>query len=256
MFFDSHAHLDDKRFDSDRDALIAQIHENGVDFVMNVGADIDSSTRAVTLAEQHDCIYAAVGVHPHDADSMTEDKLDMLRKWASHKKVKAIGEIGLDFYYDNSDRRAQRYWFERQMELAHEVGLPVIIHDRDAHEDCMAILKQKRVDMCGGVMHCYSGSAEMAKQVLKLGMYISVAGPVTFKNAAKLPEIVRMVPAERLLIETDCPYLSPEPHRGERNHSGHVRYVAQKVAEIRGMTVEEVAEMTKRNAMTLFNIQA
>lgn len=254
MFFDTHAHIDDKRFDKDRDELIRQVHEDGVDLIMNVGADMDSSAFAIRLSEEYDFIYAAVGVHPHDADGMTEQKLLTLRDWAAKEKVRAIGEIGLDYYYDNSERKLQRYWFERQIELAREVGLPIIVHNRDAHADCLEILKRKKVDECGGVMHCYSGSVEMAKEILKLGMYISIAGPVTFNNATRLANVVRMVPIERLLIETDCPYLTPVPHRGKRNHPGYVKYVAQKVADIKSMTIEEVAAITKQNAINLFGI--
>lgn len=246
--------MDDERFDSDRDALVEQIHSSGVDGIVNPGADMESSARAVALAHRYDFIYAAVGVHPHDTDSMDEEKIERLRAWAADERVVAIGEIGLDYYYDNSDRAKQRYWFGRQMALACEVGLPVIIHDRDAHADCMEILKQGGIETCGGVMHCYSGSVEMAKQVLKMGMYLSIAGPVTFKNSAKLPEVVAMAPLDRLLIETDSPYLAPEPYRGQRNHSGNVGLVAEKIAQIRGMQVEEVARITAQNARRLFRI--
>ena len=254
MLFDTHSHMDDERFDADRDALLEQIHTGGVGYIVNPGADLESSARAVELAHRYSYIYAAVGVHPHDTDAMDEEKIAALRAWAKDDRVVAIGEIGLDYYYDNSDREAQRYWFERQLELACEVGLPVIIHDRDAHGDCMEILKKGGVERCGGVMHCYSGSVEMAKEVLGLGMYISIAGPVTFQNSAKLPEVAAMVPQDRLLIETDSPYLTPEPYRGQRNHSGHVALVAQKIAQIRGMTVEEAARITAENAKRLFQI--
>lgn len=255
MLFDTHAHLDDEKFDSDRDVLISKLQEEyGVDLVMCVGTDMESSKRAIALAEQYDFLYAAVGVHPHDAETMTEADLDTLRKWAKHEKVKAIGEIGLDYYYDNSPREIQKYWFARQMQLAREVGLPVVIHDRDAHGDCMEILKRERVDLTGGVFHCFSGSVEMMREALEMGMYLSFGGTVTFKNAVKPVEAAREVPLDRMLIETDCPYLAPAPHRGERNHPGYVRFAAEKIAEIRGISYEEVANATRQNGMKFFGI--
>lgn len=254
MLFDTHAHLDDERFNNDRDILINQIHANGVDLIVNVGASIKGSKKSIELAQKYSFIYAAVGVHPHDAASMTQDDISMLKDMADNKKVVAIGEIGLDYYYDNSDRHSQREWFSRQMELAHQLKLPVIIHDRDAHQDCLDILTKNRVRDIGGVMHCYSGSVEMAKQVIDMGMHISIAGPVTFKNAARLREVIREIPLDKIFIETDCPYLTPEPHRGQRNHSGHVLYVAQKIAEIKGITLEKAAAATKQNAMKFFGI--
>lgn len=254
MLFDTHAHLDDERFDKDRDETIEKIKSSGVSLVMNVGADMKSSLRAVELSEKYDFIYAAVGVHPHDTDSMTYEDIETLKKLAEHKKVCAIGEIGLDYYYDLSDRKNQIKWFEAQMELAKEVKKPVIIHDRDAHKDTMDILKKCGVENTGGVLHCFSGSVEMAKEALRLGMYISVAGPVTFKNAAKLPEVVAAVPLDRLFIETDSPYLAPVPVRGERNDSSNVRYVAEKIAEIKGISFDEAARQTFENGCRFFGI--
>lgn len=255
MLFDTHCHLDDEKFDSDREELIRRIREeDGVDLLMCVGADMESSKRAIALAEQYDFIYAAVGVHPHDTEAMTEADIETLRTWAGHEKVKAIGEIGLDYYYDNSPRDIQKKWFARQMQLAREVGLPVIIHDRDAHGDCMAILKRERVDVTGGVFHCFSGSVEMAREALKLRMYVSFAGPVTFKNAVKAVEAAQEVPLERMFVETDSPYLSPVPHRGERNDPGKVRFVAQKIAEIKGLDYTEVAKITRQNAIAFFRL--
>lgn len=255
MLFDTHAHLDDEKFDSDRDRLIPKLREEyGVDLAMCVGADMESSKRAIALAEQYDFLYAAVGVHPHDAETMTEADLDTLREWARHEKVKAIGEIGLDYYYDNSPREVQKYWFARQMQLAHEVGLPVVIHDRDAHGDCMEILKRERVDLTGGVFHCFSGSVEMMRDALAMGMYLSFGGTVTFKNAVRPVEAAREAPLDRILLETDCPYLAPVPHRGERNHPGNVRFVAEKIAEIKGLPFDEVAAVTHQNGMKFFGI--
>lgn len=255
MLFDTHSHLDDEKFDPDREEVIRRIREeDGVDLLMCVGADMESSKRAIALAEQYDFIYAAVGVHPHDTETMTEADIDTLRVWVGHEKVKAIGEIGLDYYYDNSPRDIQKKWFARQMQLAREVGLPVIIHDRDAHGDCMEILRREGVDVTGGVFHCFSGSVEMAREALKLGMYISFAGPVTFKNAVKAAEAAREVPIERIFVETDSPYLSPVPHRGERNDPGKVRFIAQKIAEIKGIEYAEVARITRQNAIKFFNL--
>lgn len=256
MLFDTHSHLDDERFDNDRDELIEKIHnEYGVDLIMAVGADMRSSERSIKLAEKYDFIYAAVGVHPHDTESMTEADIDTLRQMCAHDKVRAVGEIGLDYYYDNSPRDIQKKWFRRQLELAHEVNLPVIIHDRDAHGDCMEILREGHVEGCGGVFHCFSGSVEMAREALKLGMYISFAGPLTYKNAVKTVEAARTVPLERIFVETDCPYLAPVPHRGERNHSGLVCHTAQKLAEIKEVDYETVARITKENGMRFFGIE-
>lgn len=254
MLFDTHAHIDDEKFDQDREEIIEKIKKSGVSLVMNVGADIKSSKRSVELCEKYDFFYAAVGVHPHDTDNMTESDIETLKNLAKHKKVCAIGEIGLDYYYDLSDRNNQKKWFEAQMHLAREIKKPVIIHDRDAHKDTMDILKKCGVEETGGVLHCFSGSVEMAKEALKLGMYISIAGPVTFKNASKLLDVVKQVPIDRLFIETDSPYLAPVPVRGKRNDSSNVRYVAEKIAEIKGMSLEDVSRITKENACGFFNI--
>ena len=232
MLFDTHAHLEDEKFDDDRAEVIENIKNAGIGFVVNPGCDVESSKKAVKLSEEYDFIYAAVGVPPHDTEDMTPSTLDEIEKLCSHKKVKAVGEIGLDYYYDFSAKEKQIYWFEEQMELAKKVKLPVIIHDRDAHRDTIDILKKKHVEEVGGVMHCFSGSVEMAEEALRLGMYISVAGPVTFKNSARLPQVVLRVPNDRLLIETDSPYLTPEPMRGKRNDSSKIIYTAKKIAEI------------------------
>lgn len=255
MLFDTHSHLDDEKFDADRDELIKKIHnELDVDLIMAVGSDIESSKRVIKLSEKYDFIYAAVGVHPHDVENMSEEDIDILRTLASHRKVKAIGEIGLDYYYDNSPRELQKKWFARQIKLAQELKMPVIIHDRDAHGDCMEILKREHVEISGGVFHCFSGSVEMAREALKLGMYISFAGPLTYKNAVKTVEAAREVPIERIFVETDCPYLTPVPHRGERNHSGFVSYTAKKLAEIKEIPYEEAARITRQNAIEFFKI--
>ena len=249
---DTHAHLDFPQFDDDREEVIARALAAGVGIIINVGTDLASSRRAVTLAEAYPQIYAAVGVHPHDAKTLTDEALAELGELARHPKVVAIGEIGLDFYRDLSPRNVQREAFERQLALAQELGKPVIIHDREAHAEVMAILR--RWPGLRGVLHCFSGDLDMAHEAIEMGFYISVAGPVTFKNARRLPEIVRQLPLERLLIETDCPYLAPHPYRGRRNEPAYVRLVAQKVAELKGMSLERVARVTTANARQLFGL--
>lgn len=254
MLFDTHAHYNDARFDEDRDEVLARVRESGVSLVLNAAADIDSVPSCIRLAEDYDFIYTSAGVHPHDAAGMTEETLAMLRREAAHAKVVAIGEIGLDYYYDNSPREVQKYWFARQIGLAVELGLPVIVHNRDAHEDSLRIVQQENAKQVGGVFHCFTGSVEMARELLKLDFYISVGGPVTFKNARKLIEVVQYVPMDRLLIETDCPYLTPEPHRGKRNESTYVRLVAERIAQIKGCSFEEMAAVTMANGRKLFRI--
>lgn len=253
MFFDTHTHLDDNRFDADREAVITACRESGVSLAVNVGADMPSSQNSVALAQSHDFIYAAVGVHPHEVEPLNDADMDTLKRLAKESKVVAIGEIGLDYYYDNSPRELQKKWFARQLELAKELGLPYIVHDRDAHGDTMDIIRES--GYYNGVLHCFSGSAEMAKELVKWGMMISFAGPVTFKNATKVKEAAMAVPMERLLIETDSPYLTPEPHRGKRNDSSYVRYVAEEIARLRGLEISEAARITKENGMRFFGIE-
>jgi len=254
MLFDSHAHLDSIKFDGDRDIVIKRAHESGVSLIMNPGADYESSVNAVELSEKYDFIYAAVGVHPHDAKSLDDMMLGLIKAMARKKKVKAIGEIGLDYHYDFSPRDVQKYWFRKQLQLAKELKMPVIIHVREANQDVMDILKEENAFETGVLLHCYSGSAELARQYIKLGAYLSIAGPVTFKNARKLVEVVETVPLDRLMIETDSPYLTPHPYRGKRNESTYVKYVCEKIAEIKGVGYEEVANQTMKNAKKYFNI--
>ena len=251
MYFESHAHYDDERFDEDRYALIERLYnECGVHNIINIGADIPSSERSIALADKYDFIYAAVGVHPHEADSLNEENFKHLKELTKHKKVVAVGEIGLDFYYDNSPRDIQRYWFKRQLELAKEIRLPVVIHCRDASQECFDIIKESGVRR--GVIHCYSGSPEMAEEYVKMGFKIGVGGVVTFKNSKKLVETVERIPMESILIETDSPYLAPIPFRGERNDSSNLKYVVKKIGEIKNLTPEEVADITSNNAVELF----
>ena len=252
MYFDTHAHYTDESFDLDRDETIAAVYSSGIDLIMNASVDHESSLKSLELAEKYPFIYAAVGWHPHEAKTFTEESVRSIRQWCEISKVRAIGEIGLDFYYDLSDRDVQREVFFRQMELARELKKPVIVHDRDAHAECMEIIR--RFPDVKGVFHCYSGSAEMAKEILSMGWYLGFTGAITFKNARKALEVVEMCPNDRILIETDCPYLAPVPHRGERNDSRLLPYMAQKVAEIKGISEEEAAEMTNRNGRRFFAI--
>ena len=254
MLIDSHAHLDDNRFDADRDRLIKSLKEFGIDLIINPGSDLQTSIKAVSLAEQYENIYAAVGVHPHSAKEMDDSTVEILKSFTGRDKVVAIGEIGLDYHYDNSPRDVQRKRFIEQLHLAKEVNLPVIIHSRDAAGDTFDILKDAQDGSLEGVLHCYSGSVEMAREYIKLGFYISLAGPVTFKNSRVLKEVAKDVPLDKLLIETDSPYLTPEPYRGKRNEPIYVRYVAGTIAEVRGLAFEEVAKATSENAKRLFRI--
>jgi TatD DNase family protein len=254
---DTHTHLDFPQFDSDREQVIERAANAGVKAIVNVGTDLASSRAAVALAEAYPQIYAAVGAHPHDAKTMTGETLEELRALASHPKVVAVGEIGLDFYRDLSPRDQQRRAFQQQLALAREVGKPVIIHDREAHKEVMAILRRwaEGCQQPVGVLHCFSGDLAMAQEAIELGFYISIAGPVTFQNARRLRELIRQLPLEKLLVETDCPYLAPHPHRGKRNEPAYVKLVAQEVARIKGTSSEEVARITSDNAQALFALR-
>lgn len=254
MLIDSHAHLDDKRFDKDRDEIIKNLKNNDVSIVINPGADLASSIKAVDLAQEYENIYAAVGIHPHDAKTMDDDTIEVLKSLLKKDKVIAVGEIGLDYHYDFSPRDIQRKWFREQIKLAKEFNLPIIVHDREAHKDVYDILKEEQDGTLRGVLHCFSGSVEMAKEYIKMGFYISFAGPVTFKNAKTPKETVKSIDINRILIETDSPYLTPHPHRGKRNEPLYVRYVAAMIAELKGLTIEEVARITAENTKRLFGI--
>lgn len=251
--FDTHAHLDDERFDEDRKQLIEQIQKDGVSLVVNPGADMKSSRAAIKLAEIYDFIYAAVGIHPHDVKDITDEDLIELEAMAKHPKVVAIGEIGLDYYYDNSPRELQREYFIRQIELANKLSLPIIIHSRDASMETHEILKEYKKDI-GCVLHCFSQSLEMAKEYLELGCHLSFAGPLTFKNSNKLKEVARNIPLDKIFIETDSPYLTPQPYRGKRNDPSKVRYVAEELSNLKGISTEKIAEITMDNALKFFGI--
>ena len=253
MLFDTHAHLDDRAFDIDRQELLASLPGQGLALVMNPGCSLESSRNAVALANAHDYIYAAVGSHPDVADEVNEEVLEEYRKLCKlNPKVKAIGEIGLDYHYEDIPRELQKKAFIAQMELARELDLPVIVHERDAHEDGMAIVRD--FPEVTGVFHCYSGSAEMARQLVDNGWYIGFTGVLTFKNARKAIEVAASIPLDRIVIETDCPYMAPEPFRGKRNDPGKIYRMAEKLAEIRGLSVEEIHAITTENGRRLYRI--
>ena len=254
MIFETHAHYDDERFMEDQDALIKSMPEKGIGRIINVGSSIESTKATLELAKKYDYVYAAVGVHPSDIDGLNEDTFAWLKEQTAWEKTVAIGEIGLDYYWDKEPevQERQREWFRRQMELAREVNLPVIIHSRDAAEDTMRLMKEIHAQEIPGVIHCYSYSREMAQEFIKMGYYIGVGGVVTFKNAKKLKETVEAIPLERILLETDCPYMAPEPHRGTRNDSSNIPYVIAKIAELKQVSEAEVERVTEQNARTLF----
>lgn len=253
MLFDTHAHFDDEQFDADRDEVLKSLKSYGVGNIVNIGSSIKTSRTSVALAEKYDFVYAAVGVHPSETGELCEADIDELKRLAANPKVRAIGEIGLDYHYpDDVEPSIQKKWFVRQLELAKELNMPVVIHDRESKGECLEILKEHKIS--NGVVHCFSGSAETAREILKLGMMISFTGVLTFKNAKKAIAACAVVPLDRLMIETDCPYMSPEPHRGERNFSGYVEFVARKMAEIKVVSYDELVDITERNAKRFYGI--
>ncbi len=255
MFIDSHAHLDDDRFNEDRDSIIEAIRKNDIDIVVNIGADLSSSIRSIKLSEEYDFIYAVVGVHPHDAKTMDDNTINLIKTFAAKEKVVAIGEIGLDYYYDNSPRDIQKKRFIEQIELAKDLDMPIVVHTRDAAGDTMEIIKNAQDGRLRGVMHCYSGSVEQAFEYIDLGFCISLGGPVTFKNSRVSKEVAKAIPLDKMMIETDSPYLTPEPYRGKRNNPMYVKYVAEKIAELREVSIEEIGRVTSENTKRLFNIK-
>ena len=252
MYFDTHAHLDDAAFDQDREDLIGLFPQAGVSLILNPGCDAASSRKAASLAEQTDFIWFAAGIHPEELTDYTEESLETVFRLTEHPKCCAIGEIGLDYYWDDTQKERQKELFHRQLSYACEKDLPVIIHDREAHGDCLAIVRQ--YPALRGVFHCYSGSAETASELLRLGWYLGFDGPVTYKNARKLPEVLSVCPPERILLETDSPYLPPVPMRGKRNDPRNLKYICEKTAEWKGMDPEELAALTLQNGKTLFHI--
>ena len=254
MIFDTHAHYDDEQFDEDRERLLLSLAENNIGRVVNIGANIQSTKATVALTKKYPFIYGAVGVHPSDAGEMNEDVLAWLKSLTALEKIVAVGEIGLDYYWDKENHEIQKKWFVRQMDLAKETGLPIIVHSRDAAKDTLDIMKAERADHLRGVIHCYSYSKEHAREYMNMGYYLGVGGVVTFKNGKRLKEVVEYAPLDYLLLETDAPYLAPEPYRGKRNCSLYLTYVAQTIAQIKGVSYETVVETTRKNAEKLFKI--
>ena len=253
MLFDTHAHMDDQSFDADREALLASLPQQGIGLVMNPGCSLEASRNASALSQKYDYIYAAVGSHPDAADEVNEEVLEACRMLCKQNpKIKAIGEIGLDYHYEDIPREIQQKAFRMQMQLARELALPVIVHEREAHEDGMKIVEE--FPEVTGVFHCYSGSAEMAKILVKKGWYIGFTGVLTFKNARKAVEVAASIPLDRIVLETDCPYMAPEPFRGRRNDPGKLYRMAEKLAEIRGLTVEEIHAITMENGKRLYRL--
>ena len=253
MLFDTHAHYDDESFDADRDAVLTALPEQGVGLILNPGCDVESSRKAVRYAAAYPHVYAAVGIHPENCGGCTAGDLDAIRALAQQPKTVAIGEIGLDYYWaENPPRDFQQQVLRQQLALARELALPVIIHDREAHADALAIVRE--FPGVTGVFHCFSGSPEMARELLKMGWYLGFDGPVTYKNARRAPEVAAVTPLDRMLIETDSPYMTPVPYRGRRNDSGYVHLVAEKLAEWKGVTPEEMARVTTENGKRLFRI--
>jgi len=252
MFFDTHAHYCDKRFNADRDEILTGMPDAGISLILNSGSSLRSSIVSLELADKYSFIFASVGIHPHDSKSMDDNTVSELEKLLLHPKAVAVGEIGLDYHYDFSPRDVQKKRFREQLELARRLNYPVIIHEREALNDTLDIIREFK-DLCG-VLHCFSGSLETAKIVLDLGWYLSFTGVITFKNTRRALEVIEKMPADRIMLETDCPYLSPEPKRGQRNSSLYLPFIAEKVAEVRNIPVQEVAELTTENGKRFFRL--
>ena len=252
MIFDSHAHYDDEAFDEDRETLLNTLEEKGIGIVVNVGASMESTKDSVELAHKYEFIYAAVGVHPNETGKLTVDDMNKLEEYSKDNKVVAIGEIGLDYHFIEPDKEIQMHWFRKQLDVAVKTQLPVIIHSRDAANDTMNILKEYQGKISGGVIHCYSYSTEMAREYVKMGYYIGIGGVLTFKNSKKLKEAALDIPLERIVLETDCPYLSPEPFRGKRNSSDKLEYVVKTLSEIKGISEEDIIKETYKNAVNMY----
>lgn len=255
MLIDSHTHLTDERFEEDRYDILDTLNESGVELILNPSCNLKESKLAIELSEKYSYVYAAIGFYPSDLDDMNYDKLEELKKLASHDKVIAIGEIGLDYHWDDTEKEWQKKWFREQIRLAQKLDLPYIIHDRDAHGDVLKIVMEEKKANTRGILHCYSGSVELAKEFIKLGFLISIAGPVTFKNSKTVKKVASEIPLENLLIETDAPYLTPEPFRGKRNEPKYVRYTAEQIALLKGISYDRVADQTAENFRKFFNIQ-
>ena len=254
MLFDTHVHLNAEQFDEDLEEVISRAREAGVENMVVVGFDRPTINRAMELIDQYEFLYAAIGWHPVDAIDMKEEDLAWIEDLSSHPKVVAIGEMGLDYHWDKSPKDVQKEVFRKQIQLAKKVKLPIVIHNRDATQDIVDILREERAEEVGGIMHCFSGSPEIAQECVDMNFYISLGGPVTFKNAKKPKEVAKGIPLEKLLIETDCPYLAPHPYRGKRNEPAYVKLVAEQIADLKEVSLEEVERITTENAKKLFNI--
>ena len=254
MIFDTHAHYDDEQFDEDRDELLAYMQACGVEAVTNIGASLATSQNTIELTKKYPFVYGAIGVHPNEVDELNEDGIAWLKENSALPKIVAVGEIGLDYYWDEPGREVQKKWFLRQLELAREVKFPVVIHSRDAAKDTLDIMKSFHAENLGGVIHCFSYTKEMAREYLNMGFYLGIGGVVTFKNAKKLKEVVEYMPMEQMVLETDCPYLSPVPNRGKRNSSLNLPYVVEEVARLKGISADEVIRITNRNAKTMYRL--
>ena len=254
MIFETHAHYDDQACDRDRDSLLRSMEAHGIEKIINVGASLRGVRDTVTLTEQYPFVYGAVGIHPDEVGELTEDHMEWMRGLCEKEKIVAVGEIGLDYYWDKENHEVQKKWFVRQMDLAKETGLPIIVHSRDAAKDTLDIMKAERADRLQGVIHCYSYSREQAREYMNMGYFLGIGGVVTFKNGKKLKEVVEYAPLDYLLLETDAPYLAPEPYRGKRNCSLYLTYVAQAIGEIKGVDYQTVMEVTRRNAERLFRL--
>ena len=253
MIIDTHAHYDDEQFDEDREEILGKMQDAGIGMIMDAGSTILSWDKIVKLTEEYPFVYGAIGVHPDEVGNLDETQFARMERLLDKEKIKAVGEIGLDYYWDNEPHEVQQKWFIRQLELAGEVKKPVIIHSREAAADTMYIMKNYAQGL-GGVIHCYSYSREMAEEYVKMGFYIGIGGVVTFKNAKKLKDVAAAIPIEKIVLETDCPYMAPEPYRGKRNQSSYIRYVAEKIAELKAMSQEEVIAVTEKNARDLYGI--
>lgn len=252
MIIDTHAHYDDKAFEEDRSEVLESMAGEGIGRIVNIGSSLGACKRTIQLMEQYDFIYGALGVHPTDSGELTEEDIEWLRTQCALEKCVAVGEIGLDYYWDEPEREIQKKWFIRQLQLAREVNLPVVIHSRDAAQDTVDIMKAEKAQEIGGVVHCYSYSRELAKNFLDMGFYFGIGGVVTFNNGRKLKEVVEYLPMERMVLETDCPYLAPVPFRGKRNDSRKLTYVIDQIAEIKGLPTEEVIQTATQNAYNLY----
>lgn len=254
MIFETHAHYDDPAFDRDRDRLITLLKDEGVAPIVNIGASIETTKSTIELAHRYDHVYAAIGVHPSDCGDLTEKDIEWLLDLSSDEKVVAIGEIGLDYHYDEPDRETQKKWFKRQLELAEDTSLPIVVHSRDAAQDTFDIIREFRG--LRGVIHCFSYSVEFAREYVKMGYYIGVGGVVTFKNGRKLHEVVKEIPLESIVVETDAPYLSPEPYRGRRNSSAFIPYIIERIADLKNVSYETVESAVYENAADLYKVRA